>query len=105
MDVVNWLRSGKITRTDNFAGTLGASHEVTGKPPLEEAYAVYLMLYAPIRGSVAAVGELADFVEVLRAHGKDEAYSDEEWVPFLARFTNDDEDRARDLWDGLLCQP
>lgn len=75
------------------------------KPPLPHAYSVYLGLFAPLRASTQVVGPVADFVEVLRQNGKDTLYSDEEWVLFFLPFVEGDEDRARDLWDGLLCQP
>jgi hypothetical protein len=76
---------------------------VGSAPPLAEAYAVYLGLFAPMRASYG--DPLAGFVDVLRDGGRDEAYSDEEWVAFLLPFAHGDEDAARDLWDGLLCQP
>lgn len=74
------------------------------KPPLVEAYAIYIGFFATIRPSSAVIGPLADFTDVLRAARKDTDYSDEEWVAFLLPFT-EDEDAARDLWDALLCQP
>lgn len=74
-------------------------------PPLHVAYAEYLTVYAPVRATSMAIGPLADFVEVLREHHNDTAYSDEEWIAFLLPYTGGDEDAARDLWDALLCQP
>ena len=73
-------------------------------PTLHEGYALYLVQYAPTR-PMSAVNPLADFVELLRERHVDAHYSDEEWIEFLLPFTNGDEDAARDLWDGLLCQP
>lgn len=95
--------------TSTVAWMMGKGGGVAGlgaaspTPPLAEAYAVYLGLFAPLRASQG--DPLADFVDVLRDAGRDEAYSDEEWVAFLLPFTSGDEDEARDLWDGLLCQP
>ena len=74
------------------------------KPPLDEAYAVYVGLFAPLRGSSMIVGPIADFVEVLRQNDKDTLYTDEEWMPFFMQFT-ESSDAARDMWDALLCQP
>ena len=89
--IADWM-SGKA-----LAGLGGGS-----APPLEHAYAIYLGLFAPLRGG----GDpLVDFVEVLRDGGRDQAYSDQEWVAFLLPYAGGDEDVARDLWDGLLCQP
>jgi len=96
--IVGWVLQGAP------AGELGRP-QTTSKPPLDEAYAVYIGFFAPLRGSSAIVGPLADFVEVLRQNGKDMAYSDEEWIVFFVPFVNGDYDAARDLWDGLLCQP
>lgn len=69
---------------------------------LPEAYAVYIGLFAPVRGPR---DPLADFADVLRANEKDTAYSDEDWIEFLLPFVGGDADKARDLWDALLCQP
>jgi hypothetical protein len=74
-------------------------------PTLHEGYAAYLREYAPIRPTSFAMGPLADFVELLRERQVDAHYSDEEWIAFLLPFVNGDEDKARDLWDALLCQP
>lgn len=93
--IVQWVLSG--------ANGLGAAHTAY-KPPLEEAYAVYLGLFAPNRSSSEVIGPLADFVEVLRQNEKDTLYTDEEWIAFFMGFT-DDGDLARDAWDALLCQP
>mgnify|MGYP001318974230 CR=1 FL=1 len=72
--------------------------------PLTEAYARYLIEFAPTR-PMSAVNPLADFVDLLREREVDTSFDDEEWIAFLLPFTNGDEDEARDLWDGLLCQP
>ena len=74
-------------------------------PPLPEAYAIYLVVYAPQRPTSQAEGPLVDFVNVLREREVDTVYSDEEWIEFLLPYTGGDPDRARDLWDALLCQP
>jgi hypothetical protein len=73
-------------------------------PPLSEAYALYLVQHAPTR-PMSALNPLADFVDLLREQQVDASYTDEDWIAFLLPFTNGDEDEARDLWDGLLCQP
>lgn len=73
--------------------------------PLQQAYEVYLVTFAPIRPTSFAMGPLTDFVETLREQQIDASYSDEEWVAFLLPFVDNDEDKARDLWDALLCQP
>lgn len=86
--------------TDTKAALNGAD---STKPDLNSAYAVYIGLFAPIRSS--SIQPLADFVEVLRQHGKDVLYSDEEWIGFFKPFVGNDEDVARDTWDELLCQP
>lgn len=96
-NVASWILNGAAA--DGLAGTASAH-----KPPLQEAYAVYLGLFAPLRASSAVVGPGADFVEVLRQNEKDTLYTDEEWIAFLLPFTGD-RDKARDLWDALLCQP
>jgi hypothetical protein len=74
-------------------------------PTLHEGYAAYLREYAPIRPMSYAMGPLTDFVELLRERQIDTQYSDEDWIAFLLPFVDGDADRARDLWDGLLCQP
>ncbi len=91
--IASWM-TGK-----SLAGLGGDS----APPPLAHAFAVYLGLFAPLRGTVG--DPLADFANVLRDADRDGAYSDEEWVAFLLPFVGGDPDRARDLWDGLLCQP
>jgi hypothetical protein len=73
-------------------------------PTLSEGYASYLVNYAPTR-PMSAVDPLADFVELLREREIDAHYSDEEWIAFLLPAVGGDEDKARDLWDALLCQP
>lgn len=82
---------------------LGAAS--ASRPPLPHAYAVYIGLFAPLRGSSVIVGPLADFVEVLRQNEKDTLYSDEEWITFFLPTVGGDYDKARDRWDALLCQP
>lgn len=89
----------------NALGWLSDAAAPAHAPPLNEAYAVYIGLFASLRMSSLLVGPLADFTDVLRANGRDTAYSDEEWVAFLLPFTDGDADVARDLWDSLLCQP
>jgi hypothetical protein len=75
------------------------------EPTLREGYARYLMEHAPYRPTSEIIGPLADFVELLREREIDAHYSDEEWIAFLLPYVNGDEDKARDLWDALLCQP
>jgi hypothetical protein len=72
---------------------------------LIDGYALYMLDYAPFRVTSLTLGPLADFVELLRERQIDAHYSDEEWIEFLLPFVGGDEDRARDLWDSLLCQP
>jgi hypothetical protein len=72
---------------------------------LPEAYNAYLLAYAPIRPTSFAMGPIVDFVETLREQQIDASYSDEEWIAFLLPFADGDQDKARDLWDALLCQP
>lgn len=72
-------------------------------PPLPEAYAAYLTI-AYTRASSVTQGPVTDFVNWLREKQLDAHYSDEEWIAFLTPFVGD-EDKARDLWDALLCQP
>lgn len=83
--------------------SLAGLGDAAAPPPLDHAFAVYLGLFAPLRGTVE--NPLADFANVLREGGHDTAYSDEEWIEFLRPYAGEDEDVARDLWDGMLCQP
>lgn len=96
-DVYNFLTRG--LSGDGLAGG-------EFRPPLKEAFSVYKGLLAPKhRSQVKSVGELADFVEVLRGVGKASMYSDEEWIAFFRGVKRIDEEEARDLWDALVCQP
>ncbi len=76
------------------------------RPELKDAFSVYKgLLLSKHRPQVRAVGELADFVEVLRGVGKASLYSDEEWIRFFMSVKRIDQEEARDLWDALVCQP
>jgi len=98
--IMNWLKTDVAQRSP--VGFGAASPASTEKPPLNVLYAFYLQSFAPIRAS--SVQPLPDFVEVLRQYDKTKIYSDQEWVPFFMQFTAGDEDAARDMWDGLVCQ-
>jgi hypothetical protein len=71
---------------------------------IPEAYGLYLTAYASTR-PMSFAKPLVDFVDWLREQGIDAQFSDEEWIEFLLPSVGGDEDRARDLWDALLCQP
>lgn len=71
---------------------------------LHDTYSTYLAMYAPMRPG-SYLRPLADFADFLREQQIDTEFSDETWIEFLLPVVDGDEDRARDLWDALLCQP
>lgn len=98
---IGWLES-KTQRSGDLLGD-----DSSDKPSLQSLWGTYQASYAPRRNSVAHVGLLADFVEMLRNRDEDktQSFTDVEWIDFFMHFTEGDSDRAADLWDGFVCQP